>query len=72
MANDQIQNNKLELLGKLTASLIHEIRNPLSAIKLNLDYLKMLESELTAEVNESINDSSEAVGTYPVSGLKTF
>ena len=61
MANDQIQNNKLELLGKLTASLIHEIRNPLSAIKLNLDYLKMLESELTAEVNESINDSSEAV-----------
>lgn len=61
MADDQIQENKLQLLGKLTASLIHEIRNPLSAIKLNLDYLKMLESELSAEVNESINDSSEAV-----------
>lgn len=61
MADDQIQDNKLQLLGKLTASLVHEIRNPLSAIKLNLDYLKMLESELTEEVNESINDSSEAV-----------
>lgn len=61
MPEDQIQENKLQLLGKLTASLIHEIRNPLSAIKLNLDYLKMLESELSAEVNESINDSSEAV-----------
>ncbi len=61
MANDQIQDNKLLLLGKLTASLIHEIRNPLSAIKLNLDYLKMLEPELSAEVIESVNDSSEAV-----------
>lgn len=61
MIDDRIQDNKLQLLGKLTASLIHEIRNPLSAIKLNLDYLKMLESELSAEVNGSINDSSEAV-----------
>jgi len=61
MADDQIQDNKLQLLGKLTASLVHEIRNPLSAIKLNLDYLKMLDEELSDEVNESINDSSEAV-----------
>lgn len=61
MNDDHIQNNKLQMLGKLTASLIHEIRNPLSAIKLNMDYLKMLETELPAEVNESISDSSEAV-----------
>jgi signal transduction histidine kinase len=61
MNEDHIQNNKLQMLGKLTASLIHEIRNPLSAIKLNMDYLKMLETELPAEVNESISDSSEAV-----------
>jgi signal transduction histidine kinase len=40
---DDIQNNKLLILGKLTASLAHEIRNPLSAIKLNLDYLQMSE-----------------------------
>jgi len=61
MSNDQVQDNKLQLLGKLTASLIHEIRNPLSAIKLNMDYLKMLEAELPTEVNESVNDSAEAV-----------
>jgi signal transduction histidine kinase len=61
MIDDRIQDNKLQLLGKLTASLIHEIRNPLSAIKLNLDYLKMLESELPPDANGSINDSAEAV-----------
>lgn len=61
MIDDRVQGNKLQLLGKLTASLIHEIRNPLSAIKLNLDYLKMMESELSSEVNESVSDSSEAV-----------
>ena len=60
MSNEQIQNNKLQILGKLTASLIHEIRNPLSAIKLNLDYLKMLREDLPPEVNESVDDCSEA------------
>jgi signal transduction histidine kinase len=48
-------------MGKLTASLIHEIRNPLSVIKLNLDYLKMINDELNAEVNESVDSSSEAL-----------
>jgi len=61
MFDDQIQNNKLQILGKLTASLIHEIRNPLSAIQLNLDYLKMLNAELPAEANNSINDCNEAL-----------
>ena len=61
MTDNIIQNNKLQLMGKLTAGLIHEIRNPLSAIKLNLDYLKMLKLELPQDVNESISDSSEAV-----------
>ena len=43
LTDDNIQDNKLHLVGKLTASLIHEIRNPLSVIKLNLDYLKMID-----------------------------
>ncbi|MHB8578580.1 MAG: two-component system sensor histidine kinase NtrB [Ignavibacteriaceae bacterium] len=51
---DSIQNNKLQILGKLTASLLHEIRNPLSAIKMNLDYLDMIEAELPAEAIESV------------------
>jgi signal transduction histidine kinase len=57
---DDIQNNKLLILGKLTASLAHEIRNPLSAIKLNLDYLQM--SEINNDENvECIESSLEAV-----------
>jgi len=56
MHSDEVQNNKLKLLGKLTAGLLHEIRNPLSAIKLNLDLIKYYEKELPEDVTESIND----------------
>jgi signal transduction histidine kinase len=58
--DDLIQNNKLTIIGKLTASLLHEVRNPLSAIKLNLDYMKMSEKDLSNEIVESINSSLEA------------
>lgn len=58
--DDLIQNNKLTIIGKLTASLLHEVRNPLSAIKLNLDYMKMSEKELSTDIMESINSSLEA------------
>lgn len=61
LLEDNIQDNKLQIIGKLTASLIHEIRNPLSAIKLNLDYLKMIEDEIPKEANESIQVCSDAL-----------
>lgn len=57
---DFIQANKLMLLGKLTASLVHEIRNPLSAIKLNLDYMKMAQDDLPSDIQEIVTESLEA------------
>lgn len=58
---DKGHDNKLQLLGKLTASLSHEIKNPLSVLKLNLDYLKMSEDQYDEETNECIDASIEAV-----------
>ena len=63
MFTGEIQNNKLNLIGKLTASLIHEIRNPLSVIKLNLDLIKA-ENNLSSDVIESVDDSLSA--TYRI------
>ncbi len=61
LIDDNIQDNKLQIIGKLTASLIHEIRNPLSAIKLNLDYLKMISDEMPVEANESVEVCIDAL-----------
>ena len=73
MQSGEIQNNKLHLIGKLTASLIHEIRNPLSVIKLNLDLIKM-EDGLSTDVLESVNDSQASVSRieYMADNLLSF
>jgi len=57
-----IQKNKVLLLGKLFATLAHEIRNPLSVLKINLDLIEIPHSE-TEEIDfkESISTSKEAV-----------
>jgi signal transduction histidine kinase len=74
MTSENAQENKLQILGKLTASLIHEIRNPLSAIKLNLDYLKMIENELPTEAIESVEFSLDALSRiqYLVDNVLSF
>lgn len=71
---NKIQGNKLQLLGKLTASLIHEIRNPLSAIKLNIDFLTMIGDTLPEEALESIEVSRDALDRiqYLIDNILTF
>ncbi|MFA3783820.1 sensor histidine kinase [Melioribacteraceae bacterium 4301-Me] len=61
MKDDLIQTNKLLVLGKLTASLLHEIRNPLTAVKLNLDYIKMYQSNLPEDINSSLDDCYKGI-----------
>lgn len=58
--HEDIQNNKLQLLGKLAASLSHEIRNPLSALKLSLEYLKQNNNSENDDSGESIATCLEA------------
>ncbi|MBL1212504.1 MAG: hypothetical protein HND52_03985 [Ignavibacteriae bacterium] len=60
MIDDKIQNNRLELMGRLTASLMHEIRNSLSALNLNLEFLQFYKDDLPKEVNETIDSSIQA------------
>ncbi|MGQ9819145.1 MAG: two-component system sensor histidine kinase NtrB [Candidatus Kapaibacteriales bacterium] len=40
MSDKLVQTDKLVLLGQLSASLVHEIRNPLAAVNLNLQLLQ--------------------------------
>lgn len=58
--SDKVHDNKLQILGKLAASLTHEIKNPLSVLKLNLDYLKMSQENFDEETIECIDASIEA------------
>jgi signal transduction histidine kinase len=71
---DAVQDDKLKLLGKLSASLVHDLRNPLSAVKLNLDYLKMIENELPNEAVESVDVCLDALTRiqYLIDDILTF
>lgn len=60
MLEDNSQNNKLHLLGKLNAGIVHEIRNTLYALKLNLDYLK-LQEDISSDIKDSVEACTEAV-----------
>jgi PAS domain S-box-containing protein len=58
MRDQLIQAEKMSLLGRLAAGIAHEIRNPLSAISLNLQYLVQKFHD-NAELCESLKDALE-------------
>jgi signal transduction histidine kinase len=56
-----VHKNKLLMIGKLAATLSHEIRSPLSVLKLNLHYLDMYYGGLDSEAKESLSACIESV-----------
>jgi PAS domain S-box-containing protein len=58
MREQLMQAEKLTLMGRLAAGIAHEIRNPLSAIALNLQYLALKAAQMP-EFAESLRDALE-------------
>jgi len=59
MMSDQLmQAEKMTLMGRLAAGIAHEIRNPLSAISLNLQYM-VFKTQQQPELCDSLRDALE-------------
>jgi len=59
--NNDIQKNKLQILGNLFASLTHEIRNPLSVLKMNIDLIRDYQKDENEDIGDLLETSSEAI-----------
>jgi signal transduction histidine kinase len=62
MEKNEKRNNKHQLLGQLFSDLMHEIRNPLSVLKINLDLLKTSVNNKSIDSNEEINEIIQTGG----------
>jgi len=60
LQSENIQNERLAIIGKMSAQVAHEIRNPLSALTLNVD---LLEEEIQGFKNVDIKESKELIAT---------
>ncbi len=58
MREQLIQAEKMTLMGRLAAGIAHEIRNPLSAIALNLQFL-ILKTQEQTEMSDPLKDALE-------------
>ena len=58
MRQQLMQAEKMTLMGRLAAGIAHEIRNPLSAIALNLQYL-ITKADRYPELREPLEDALE-------------
>ncbi len=62
MEKEEIKNNKLLLLGRLFTDLMHEVRNPISVMKINLELLEDgMKNGETSDFEEIISGGKEAV-----------
>jgi len=58
MRDQLLQYEKMSIMGRLAAGIAHEIRNPLSAVSLNLQYLAQKHKD-DAELREALRDALE-------------
>ncbi|MFG1503517.1 ATP-binding protein [Halobacteriovorax sp. ZH5_bin.2] len=76
--NQIIQADKLSTIGEITATISHEISNPLTIASGNIELISVLlageELKEQSIINESINDTRESIDriTKIVKGLKSF
>jgi signal transduction histidine kinase/ActR/RegA family two-component response regulator len=63
MEEQLLQAEKMTLMGKLASGIAHEIRNPLAAIRLNIQYIiqKNHHDEQTREVLETVIDCTQRI-----------
>src|SRR5690606_18121050 len=56
-----LQSERLAAIGQLSAEIVHEIRNPLNAISLNIDWLASEVGEEKSELAKTLRSVSKEV-----------
>lgn len=69
------ENNRLELIGKMSSKMAHDIRNPLSVLKMQVDLMKLKQKKQEDEImSSSITRMDKAISdiTNQINDVLTF
>lgn len=71
----EFENNRLELIGKMSSKMAHDIRNPLSVLKMQVDLMKIKQKKQEDEImSSSITRMEKAISdiTNQINDVLTF